>query len=403
MNEPVDLPARSLRADVICSTAALESLRPEWEALYDSASATANPFLRWTWVRQWWRSVSERPGLPRTYLHILALRDIDGCLRCVVPLFLGTWRVGPISFRALRLYGFHTTLTDIRTVLIAPGWEAAAGEGLVNALLAHARQYHLCVLDGLSHDSEFTCSVASRLGTSCRQGPDLAAYVLPLPESWEALRASLTRNNRGSIQQGYNALKRDGRAYTFEVIRQPGELPGALDELFALHTARAAHTNGPRHHDYYADAHDRAFLREAAAELAADDLIRVCRLRVDGVVVASRLVLSAGDGLYLYHAGHDPTWDRYRVGTLLTAECIQMAIRAHARTIHLGTGTEPSKLRWSPQLELFEQFHIAAPTTGGELMSGAAWQIAATARRLRGRWPQHRWLTVGGLQPPTRP
>ena len=79
-----------------------------------------------------------------------------------------------------------------------------------------------------------------------------------------------------------------------------------------------------------------------------------------------------------------------------------MAIRAEARFVHLGTGTEASKLRWSPDLQTFEQLHIAAPTPRGELLSDAAWRLAAIARRLRQRWPQHRWLTVGGQSFPSR-
>ena len=391
-----------LQVEVVDSTAGLEAIRAEWDALYASGIAGTNPFLRWSWVAYWWRSLNHRPGLPRTRLHILAMYDRARRLRCVVPFFLGVWQIGTFAFKALRLYGFHTTLTDLRTILVAPGWEAAAAEALISTLWALRREYHVSVIDGLDQGGQFTSLLTARLGRSARHGPELMAYVLPLPTTWDALRASLTRNNRGSIQQGYNALERDRRRYAVEVIVQPADLPGALDELFALHAARAAFTEGPRHHDYYASAYDRAFLRDVSADLAAEGLVRVCRLRVDDSIVASRVVLSAGPGFYLYHAGHDPAFDRYRVGTVLTAECIQMAIRAGGTFVHFGTGAEPSKLRWSPELHRFEQLHFAAPTPSGELLSDAAWQLAVAARRLRQRWPQHRWLTVGGLSSVSR-
>lgn len=140
------------------------------------------------------------------------------------------------------------------------------------------------------------------MSTHARRGPDLLAHVLPLPGTWQELRLRLTRNNRGSIQQGYNAFSRDLRVYSFEVVTEPADVPAALNELLELHAARAAHTTGPRHHDYYASAPDRAFLREVCADLSANGLVRVCRLRVDSRVVASRIVLAAGPGLYLYHA-----------------------------------------------------------------------------------------------------
>lgn len=109
-----------LRVEIVDTTAALDSLRPEWDALYTRVTGGANPFLRWTWVRHWWRSVSQRQGFPRTRLHVVAMRDPEGQLQVVVPLFIGICQIGPLRFRALRLYGFHTTLTDIGTVLVAP-------------------------------------------------------------------------------------------------------------------------------------------------------------------------------------------------------------------------------------------------------------------------------------------
>jgi CelD/BcsL family acetyltransferase involved in cellulose biosynthesis len=386
-----------LRVEVVDSTAGLEAIRAEWDALYASGIAGTNPFLRWSWVAHWWRSVNERPGLPRTRLHILAMYDRDSQLRCIAPFFLGLWQIGPFAFKALRLYGFHTTLTDLRTILIAPGWEPAAAEALISTLWALRREYHVSVIDGLDHSSQFTSSLTARLGRSARHGPELMAYVLPLPTTWDALRVRLTRNNRGSIQQGYSALKRDHRDYRFEELTEPEDIPSGLNEMFFLHALRAASRAGPRHHDYYASPDDRAFLRQIVAHLATQGLARVCRLRVGDKVVASRVVLLAGNGVYLYHAGHDPTWDRYRVGTVLTAECIQMAIRSQAATVHFGTGTEPSKLRWSPQRQTLEQLHIAAPTPAGEILSDLTWRLAVVARRLRNRWPHHRWLTVGGL------
>jgi CelD/BcsL family acetyltransferase involved in cellulose biosynthesis len=383
-----------LRVDVVRTTAQLDALEPEWDALYDAAGGI-NPFLRWRWVKAWWASVQQRAGQPRTRLHILALRDADGQLRGVVPLFLGDWHIGPLGFRVLRLYGIHTTLTDVRSVLISSGWEMHAAEALAHA--AGRRAYDVCVLDGLPRGERFSsCLATTRVARRAHRGPELPAYTLPLPGSWDELRARLTRNNRGSIQQGYNALKRDNRRYQVEEVTQAAELPGALDELLRLHAARAAHHGGPRHHDYYVFAQDRAFLRTVVLDFAARGLAAVCRLRVDGRVVASRVVLAAPSGAYLYHAGHDPAWDRYRVGTLLTTECIQLAIQRQAACVHLGTGTEPSKLRWNPELTVFDQLHLSSPTLPGLVLGEATWGLAAAARRLRAFAPRQHWLTVGG-------
>src|SRR5438105_3821742 len=100
-----------LAVEVVKSTAGLEAARPGWERLYDAATSGTNPFLRWAWVWHWWRSVERRGGWPRTRLYALLMRDAHDEIRAAVPFFLGSWGVGNLAFRALRLYGFHTTLT----------------------------------------------------------------------------------------------------------------------------------------------------------------------------------------------------------------------------------------------------------------------------------------------------
>lgn len=378
--------------EIVSSSAGLQAIRSDWDQLYEAATGGVNPFLRWIWLWHWWRSVRHRRGWPRTALQLLVMRDGHGQMRAAVPWFLGTWGVGPLAFRSLRLYGFHTTLTDLRTPIVWPDWEPAAALGLIRALAALRDRYHFCVLDGLAEASPFTQQLVEQAPMSqWRRGRELPAYILPLPPTWGELRSRLTRNNRGSLQQGYNALERDRRTYSFDVVSDPGVLPAALDTLFRLHRARAARHSGPPHSDYYAHPEDRAFLCAVAADLARAGLLRVCQLRVDGTVTASRVILSAGPDLYFYHAGHDPAWGRYRVGTLLTAECIKMAIGAGIRAIHLGTGTEESKIRWSPRVESYAQLQIASPTPTGRLLGGAADRALLLSRRLRDRWPHGSW------------
>src|SRR5918911_55028 len=145
-----------LKFELITSTAGLEAVRDDWERLYAAAVAGVNPFLRWTWVWHWWRSVSIRHGWPRTALRVLLMRDAGGEMRVAVPWFLGTWGIGPLSFRALRLYGFHTTLTDLRTPMVWPGWEVAAARGIIAALARLRDEYHFCILDGLAESNPLT-------------------------------------------------------------------------------------------------------------------------------------------------------------------------------------------------------------------------------------------------------
>jgi CelD/BcsL family acetyltransferase involved in cellulose biosynthesis len=370
-----------LSTEVVRDIDGLLAIRTAWDRLYEQGTRQANPFLRWIWVWHWWSCVSRRRGQPRATLHILVMRDARE-VRGIVPFFLGQWGVGPLTIRVLRQFGFRVAPIDLRTPLVWAGWERQVAASLSIALEDQRDHYDLCVLDGLPECSPLTQWLASRVGRAgWRWGEPVDSAVLPLPHSWEDLHASLSHNNRRSVQQGRKALQRDGRRYAFEIVSRPDEVPAAVQEFFMVHAARAAERTGLRHPDYYSHAEDRAFLRALSQELANDGLLRVCRLRVDGQVVACRLVLAAGDGLYLYHAGHDPAWGRYRVGTTLTAECLRMGIRAGARFADLGTGSEESKLRWRPKVQKLYRLHVVSPTLRGRIVGGATERAIPLFRR----------------------
>jgi CelD/BcsL family acetyltransferase involved in cellulose biosynthesis len=124
-----------------------------------------------------------------------------------------------------------------------------------------------------------------------------------------------------------------------------------------------------------------------ALDLARDGLIKVCRLIVDERVTACRLAFMTGDGVYLSHAGHDPDWARYRVGTTLTLECLQAAVRAQQHVVHLGTGDDDSKRRWRPEARRLNRLHIMAPTRRGMITGRLAERILLVIAAVRARLP----------------
>jgi CelD/BcsL family acetyltransferase involved in cellulose biosynthesis len=185
-------------------------------------------------------------------------------------------------------------------------------------------------------------------------------YVLPLPNSWEKLRATLKPHIKKNIRNSRAALARDGHSWTVEAIVDPSEMAPALSEFFRLHTARAMCTRGPHHPDHFASASSREFLRSVALDLAAEGRFMICRLRIKNDVVATRLVLIAGGCFYLYHSGFDPTWWRYSVATTLVAECVKLAIVAGARSVNLSAGKDGSKSRWGPEERLVGEVRIVS-------------------------------------------
>jgi len=97
------------------------------------------------------------------------------------------------------------------------------------------------LLSGISSDVDLGAIVHS---SGFNWQSQVSDHELCLPESWDALRVSLSRNIKESLRKCYNSLKRDGLSFRLEVAEQPQQLQAALGRFFALHTARARLTRG---------------------------------------------------------------------------------------------------------------------------------------------------------------
>lgn len=380
----------SLVAVVVDDEAGLLALRPEWDRLYDAIGAGGgdafNPFMQWTWTWHWWQTRRSRMPFrqPRYGLHIVVLRDPNGTVRAIVPFAKARWGLGPVSFRALRMFGFGPCTSDLRAPLVWPGWEASAADALAGGLRSPVSTRHdLAVLDGLPESGPLTERLAHRARTEgWSWGPEVPSHTLALPASWEVFRKGFKGHLKKSVRHGYNSLARDGRQWDFEVVDRSDAIAGALTDFFRLHAARAARDIKPRHLNYYARSTDRDALAAVASSAARDGRFVVCRLRVDGRVVAVRLVFIGDGAVYLYDAGADPAWSYYAVATTLTAETLRWAIGRGARWALLGTGEDPSKARWMGRQGAMRRLDVVAPTLAGRALAIAQRLPRTTRARL---------------------
>jgi CelD/BcsL family acetyltransferase involved in cellulose biosynthesis len=357
-----DARATALTSHVVDNDDELLAIRADWDQLQASA-APVGPFTSWAWVWHWWRIC----GDTRDRLHVLVFRDSEGLLRGALPLVLTTWGRGPLSFRALRMYGWDAI--ELREPVVAVGWEHAVADGLSQFLSANEHQYDWCMVRGIPR----TGPIATWLRSSADEYEGTVYHVVDLPSSWEELRARLKRSMKKTLGHSYNTLSREGRAYSFEVVDDPSRMPAALDDFFRLHAARASVcSNAVAHPNHYRTEQRRQLLRSVAADLPHSSRLLVCRLHVDGNLVACRLAFPVGKTLYLYDSGFDPAWWWYGVPTTTTAECMKMAITSGFDSVNLSTGTDYSKTRWRPEARSLASWGIVAPSARARLYVGLA-------------------------------
>jgi CelD/BcsL family acetyltransferase involved in cellulose biosynthesis len=362
---------RSLDLEVVTTDEGLFALRADWDTLHEVPDGPRmNPFTSWTFVWEWWQAHirTKRFAQPRVRLHIVVLRDIRQQVRAILPFVQARWGVGPLVFRALRFYGFGPNPADLRGPLVSPGWETAVAYRLAKAWRGRETDVDMLVLDGLVEESPFTQRLEGLARTEgWHWAPDLPSHVLELPESWQAYRSAARGHLRKSIRHGYNSLKRDGHAWSFEMIEDPHRIGDAVKDVFRLHAARAATNIKPRHRDYYAKRAKRDTLKAIAASLTTEGRFGVARMRIGDQVVAARFVFISSGALYLHDAGADPAWSYYAVATTLTSECLRWAMERGARRAYLGIGVDPSKARWGGKQQMLRRLHVPGPTARGRI------------------------------------
>lgn len=330
------------------SEAALEGpLLAEWDALHARISPSM-PFTSASWNALWWKHHRSNRPLKRDELCLIVVRDARNALIAVAPM-MSTRRpsFGPLRLHTVRFFGADPNVTEIRGIVCEPENEVAAIEAILKCVKREIPGADWIEWGALRKDSWEKASrkLSADARTSHR---NIDAYHLELPDTWEALRSSRSRNIKESIRRCYNSLKRDGLTPELRVITSPEEAPEALATFFRLHAMRSLATNTVVHADVFQMENDRAFLSEYALGLARRGELRVFQLLISGTVVASRLGFQCNDQIYLYYSGYDPTWSKYSVMTTLVVEALKWAIEQRLAILHLSTGTDVSKLRWGP-------------------------------------------------------
>lgn len=332
---------------VITEMGALEGLLPEWETL-DASLSPRTPFTSPMWCLAWWRHFHRNTLLAHDALRVYVLRDPVGRLVAVAPMMLTSRpRFGPLRIRQLQFFGADTNVTELR----GPICRAEA----MHDVVARLSQY----LDGQHHEWDWIQwrgvrkTVETAIWVEHKAGLRLTGetpdFYLPLPSSWAALNGGLTRNMKEAIRKSYNALARDGHAFTFRVIDQPEQVAAAVDIFLNLHTARADLAGTVDHINAFASPGNRVFLHAIAREHAAHGRFRAFQLVIGDVVVATRLAFVCGDELYLYFSGYLPEWGKYSAMTTVVVEIMKWAISQRFKIVNLSFGCDRSKLRWQPE------------------------------------------------------
>jgi peptidoglycan/xylan/chitin deacetylase (PgdA/CDA1 family)/CelD/BcsL family acetyltransferase involved in cellulose biosynthesis len=343
-------PGRPGRVEVV----GLDELAGEWTAL---AAAGGNPFGSQEWASCWWRhhGGDRRPLVTAGY-------SADGRLVAVLPLYL--WATRPL--RVLRFIG-HGAGDQLGPVHVPGDREAAAA--LARQALA-TLGWDVFVGEQLPARALWSDLLGSRVIR--REGsPVLAAPA----GGWPAYLAGRSANFRQQLGRRERNLARRHQV-GLRLVQDPGQLPGAMDTLFALHRLRWGEDSGflPR----------EPFHREFAAVALARGWLRLWLLELDGRPAAAWYGLRFGGVEHYYQSGRDPAFDSLSAAFVLLAHTIRSAFDDGVSEYRFGRGQDPYKYRFTDQDPGLETIaSTKGPAAGAAL--GAAVRAYPLAKRRIGR------------------
>jgi peptidoglycan/xylan/chitin deacetylase (PgdA/CDA1 family)/CelD/BcsL family acetyltransferase involved in cellulose biosynthesis len=335
----------------------LDDLAGEWTAL---AATSGNPFGSYEWASCWWRhhGGDRRP-------MVVAGRAADGRLVTVLPLYL--WATRPL--RVLRFIGHgagdqlgpvhapgdrEVAAALARQALAKVGWDVFVGEQLP------ARALWSDLLGA---------RVIRREGSPVLAAPD---------GGWPAYLAGRSANFRQQLGRRERNLARRHRV-DLRMVQDPGQLPQAMDTLFALHRLRWGDDSGflPReafHRDFAALALDRGWLR-------------LWLLELDGRPAAAWYGLRFGGVEHYYQSGRDPAFDNLSAAFVLLAHTIRSAFDDGVSEYRFGRGQDPYKYRFTGQDPGLETIASTRGPAAGAALGAAVRAYPVVKRRIgRLRW-----------------
>jgi peptidoglycan/xylan/chitin deacetylase (PgdA/CDA1 family) len=341
-------------------TATVEAARSAGYA-HALTARTGNVFATYEWASSWWR----HHGQGHSPL-VTACRSADGRLVAILPLY--RWSAGPLQI--LRFIG-HGAADQLGPIHAAEDRDQAAA--LAREVLAKL-EWDMFVGEQLPARDLWSGTLGA--GVIRREG----SPVLRAPAGgWPEYLARRSPNFRQQLGRRERNLARRHHV-AFRLVRDPGQLPAAMDQLFRLHQLRWDGAGS-------AFLHRAAFHRDFAATALERGWIRLWLLELDGRPAAAWYGFRFGNVESYYQSGRDPAFDRLSAGFVLLAHTIRAAFDDGAAEYRFGRGQDPYKYRFTdedPGLETIAS--TRGPAAGAALFAARRAYPLAKQRIGRLRW-----------------
>ncbi len=311
-----------------------------WDGL--AVATGAPPFTRPGWVRAWCEMTGRTP----------VTAAVDGA---VLPLVR---RGGGVATAA----DWHVPLAGAAAV------DAGALTRLAGSVVPAHHRVTLDFCDAAGPTAAAFRAAMAGHGFTVHERLRMRSPFVDLGVGREAYRAGLDGKKLRELGRRRRRLGEEG-AVAVSVEDGSVDLDAALTAGFAV---EGAGWKGARGTAIRSHAATERFYRRVAAWAAAEGMLRLRFLRVDGAAIAFDLALVAAGREWLLKTGYSPDWSRFAPGALLREAAIDDAFARGLSRYEFAGRADPWKLEWTGTTRDVVRIDGFAPDGRGRVLAAAA-------------------------------
>ena len=311
-----------------------------WEALH-AETRLRSPFLSWTWQREWVAVFGEGRRL-----EVRRVADGTGRLVALLPL------VEIAADRWLLVGG--ADVSDYLDLIALRDREDEAWAALLGSRAADRTIWELHAVPAGSPTVTTVPTLAGAAGLDVSVTVEERCPILALPESWDALLASLSGKHRHEISRKLRRFEREAPAGHVSWESTPAGIERRLDDFLRLH--RRSREGKAK----FMDERMERFFRRTIPALAARGGARLAFLDLPDGPIASFVTLEWDQTVGLYNSGFHPDRAALSPGVVLLAHVVRDAIERGRRRFDFLRGEERYKYEFGPVPEAVHAVVIGA-------------------------------------------
>jgi CelD/BcsL family acetyltransferase involved in cellulose biosynthesis len=331
------------KVEIITDSEGLAKLQSDWTFLLQNSDSNSI-FLTWEWMSTWWDLYGDGYRL-----NLIAIRNSENKLIGIAPFKVARRRYFGICRRdVLEFIGAGEDITpELLDIIAWKGLESEVNMAVLNQLLEHKLfdTFDLWPFAEHSANLAFLVSNLAKKNHRFRMVQSSSCPVMSLPESWEELLSSKSRNFKKKAKENWRVCKRD---LGIELIKCDSNNyhQHGMDPLIRLHCEQR---NG--NSNSFRDKRNISFHTKLADLFIDRGWLRLFYLKCEGKIVAGIYCFCYNNKYYYYQSGRDLRYQKYHLGYVILNCAIHEAINESSTQFNFLTGNEKYKFHWAESIE----------------------------------------------------